>query len=523
MITTINTTQSKMKQLLIILITTLIFALTFISGTVFGQVHYVQKGLLRYGVKVQMGDRLLPLDSLSDGFNPETGEPINLVIPEGSGIGLEPAMVEETDMALIIDNEPPTYINRPSVKWNGISMSSSPGSQHSYTLVDEINLDTLRIAWTVGYAPVQLSDLYPAEFFKNYVAIQFQYIFESYPDTSMYNWKEKEYIGELNARGLPVNPSFPYSDNGLYFVIDQLTVDARVQLTGLHDKPQSYDPEDPFDLFLYEDLQPGDYEFIVWPYEGAPENVTLQYPFTILKPWWQETPAIAAFTLLAAVLIGGTFFAVYRNRQQRRTRDLEWSKQLTEAELKAIRAQLNPHFLFNALNSIQNLVSQDKNDAANSYIRKLSKLLRQVLSSSEKQFHELGQEMELTRLYIELEQLRYAFSSDVVVDDDVSESTLVPVMLLQPYVENAIKHGVASMEEKGKISVHVSRASGKLVIEILDNGPGLTEPNASSSGIHLGRERIRNLNNLYSGEASVEIKDRTDTSGVRVTITLPEE
>ncbi len=513
-----------MKQLLIILTTIISFFLSLFSGiTANAQVHYVQKGLLKIGMKVTLDERLLPLDSLSDGFDPETGIPLNLVIPEKSSLGVVTDSIGETDIALVINKQPPTYINRPAMRMNGFSMSSSPGSENSYEFIDQVNNDTLKITWKIGYAKVELADLYPSEFFKNYVALQFQYIFESYPDSSQYNWKSKAYIGELNQRGLPVNPSFPYSENGLYFVVDQLTEDAKVQLKGLHDAPQTYDPEDPFNLFLYEDLKPGDYEFIVWPFEGAPENVTLHYAFTILKPWWQQPMAIAGFTLLGAVLIGGGFFTVYRTRQQRKTQELKWAQQVTQAELKAIRAQLNPHFLFNALNSIQNLVSQEKNEAANSYIRKLSKLLRQVLSSSEKQFHELDQEMELTRLYVELEQLRYAFSAEIKVDDEVPGSALVPVMLLQPYVENAVKHGVASLGEKGKISVHVSRSSGKLRIEILDNGPGLTEPNESSSGLHLGRERIRNLNTLYSGEASVEIKDRTDTSGVRVTITLPEE
>lgn len=521
-----DTTTSTMKQLLIILITTIVFLLTLLLETTWAQVHYISKGQLKMGIQVTLDGRALSLDSLSDGFDPDTNIPQNLVIPEGSGIGIVPDSMAATDIALYVDSRDPVYISRPSrnnTRFNGFSMSSSPGTEHSYTFVDEDNYDTLHITWQVGYAPVMLADLFPADYFSNSVAMQFQYIFEDYPDSSQYKWSEVDYIRELNRRGLPVNPEFPYDENGLYFVVDELTDEARVQLKGFHESPQMHDPDDPYALFLYEDLAPGGYEFIVWPYEGAPENVTLRYPFTILRPWWQMPLPIAGFTLAGALVIGGGLFAMYRSRQQRKTRELQWTQQLTQAELKAIRAQLNPHFLFNALNSIQNLVSQEKNEAANSYIRKLSRLLRQVLSASEKQFQELEQELELTRLYIGLEQLRYAFSADIRVNEDVSGSTLVPVMLLQPYVENAVKHGMARMGEKGKITILVSRKAGSIVIEILDNGPGLSEPTADSAGLHLGNERIRNLNTLYSGEATVTITNREEQSGVRVCITLPEE
>ncbi|WP_373398468.1 histidine kinase [Algoriphagus halophilus] len=196
---------------------------------------------------------------------------------------------------------------------------------------------------------------------------------------------------------------------------------------------------------------------------------------------------------------------------------------MTEAELKAIRAQLNPHFLFNALSSIQNLVSQQKNEAANTYITKLSRLLREVLSASNSQFHELEQELNLIQLYLELEQLRFSFTSRIQISEQVSLHQLVPVMLLQPYVENAVKHGVAGMGKNGVIQIDIQQKDQLLLIDILDNGPGLSKPTTGSSGLHLSEERIRNLNKLYAGEASVDIKNREDGVGVQVRIKLPLE
>lgn len=505
-----------------ILLLVLIFRFSPISA--YGQIHFVQKGQMKIGIKVTLNDQVLDIDSLSDSFDPRTGVPSNLVIPEGSSLGfVTDSPGDDLDIALLIKNESATYYNQPNIIKNGFAMGSSAGSENSYVFIDKKRQDTLEITWQVGYSKVELADLYPAGFFKNYVARQIKYIFESYPDSSQYDWKSKEYIAELNDRGLPVNPTFPYSENGLYFVVDQLTEDAVVQLIGFHSEPQTFNPEDPFALFLYEDLKPGNYEFVVRPYENAPDSITLRYPFSISKPWWMESVALVLFTFFGAVILGLILFLYYRSAQRRKTRELKWAQQLTQAELKAIRAQLNPHFLFNSLNSIQNLVSQGKNDLANSYLRSLSKFLRRVLSVSEKQFHELDQEIELTELYLELEKLRFSFSSKIKVTNDVEPGCLVPVMLLQPYVENAVKHGVASKGEDGEIQILIVRDGEFLKIEILDNGPGLSEPNESSAGIHLGNARIKNLNHIYSKEASVEISNREDQSGVRVLIKLPIE
>ncbi|MEN2281477.1 histidine kinase [Algoriphagus sp. SE2] len=496
---------------------------TWNTKDVFGQTHKVEKGAIKLAIKVTLDDRILPIDSLCDGFDPLTKVPLNLVIPEGSSLGVIPDSMGPVDIALVVNNEAPKYINRPNNRSNGFSMSSSPGSENSYAFINETNQDTLKISWKVGYAPLQLADLYPAEYFKNYVALQIQYIFEDYPDSSQYDWGAVEYIENINERGIPVSPSFPYSDNGLYFVVDQLTEDAKVQLKGFHKEIQSLDTKNPFDLFLYEDLNPGEYELVVWPYEGASEAISLHYAFVIQNPWWKEAPALVGFGMGLVLVVGGIGFIFFRNQQKRKTKELEWSQRLTEAELTAIRAQLNPHFLFNALNSIQNLVSQEKNDLANSYILKLSKYLRRVLSISNKQFHDLEQEIELTELYLDLEKLRYEFSATVHVDSAVPVSTLIPVMLLQPYVENAVKHGVASLGKEGEIQVVFSRKSDFLQIEILDNGPGLKEANELSTGLELGKKQIQNLNHIYLGEATVEISNRMDQSGVRVLIKLPLE
>ncbi len=480
--------------------------------------HYIQNGSMRVSINVTKKGVDLPLDSLCDGFDPETNHPINLVIPEKSSI------VVSTDPSLnilsyMVNSQQPKYVNEPS-KGAGFSTSASPGSQNTYTFIDETTSDTLRIHWKVDYAKVELIDLFPAGEFTNYVSFQFQNLFEEYPKTSQYDWSQEEFISRIDERGIPIHPEFPHSRDDLFFVVENVTEEAVIQLKGYHQSPQLFDENNPFDLFVYVDLPDGTYEYVVRPFDGAPDSKSLFYSFTILKPWWFQESAIAGFTFLLTMIGVGISFLIYRRRQRKREQVLEWKQRLSEAELKAIRAQLNPHFLFNALSSIQNLVARKRNETANTYLTKLSRLLRNVLSASEHTFHELRSELGLIELYLELEKLRYPFDFQITIGEEVSLDTLTPVMLFQPFVENAIKHGVAG-RNGGKVELRVNSTPSTLIVEILDNGQGLATPNENSSGLQLSRDRIRPLNDLYGKEASIEIGNREDQNGVRVHITLP--
>jgi len=480
---------------------------------------FVGIGDLKVGIKVTKDDRIIPIDSLCSGFDPITQVPINFLVPEGSSVGFIYDSLRMTDLALEINNEPSKYLIKKE-KNTGFSRSSSPGSTNSFVFIDKLKNDTLKIEWKVGYDALELVDLFPSREFSDYVSYTMQNIFAEYPDSSRYNWDSVEYINNLDARGLPISPKFPYNTNGLYFAVSKITEDAFVQLKGFHNSLQQVDKENPYELFLYENLAPGNYEFIAKPYEDAPESLWLKYPFTIKKPWWKTNRAFLIYGAVSFALLYLIIIFIIVRVKNRKQRELKWKQQLTNAELKAIRAQLNPHFLFNSLSSIQNLVAQHKNESANEYITKLSRLLRQVLSSSERQFQELEEELQLIQLYLEIEQLRFPFAFEIEIDEAVDKNTLVPVMLLQPYVENAIKHGIAG-HTKGLITINIGSDQKQLLIIILDNGPGLSAPNGNSKGLELGKERLHYLNNVYAGEASVEIKNRTDIKGVKVQISLP--
>lgn len=197
-------------------------------------------------------------------------------------------------------------------------------------------------------------------------------------------------------------------------------------------------------------------------------------------------------------------------------------------ELNSIRAQLNPHFVYNTMSSIQNLILSDRSEQASQYLAELAGLMRAVLRQTKKGIISLEEELNTVRQYFKLEALRKSFAWNIKIDEDVDiHNTDIPAMLLQPYVENAILHGLKSKEMNGKIDLTIKRQNGNLDIYIQDNGIGIREALMNTQGgnhlgLQLNRERLKLL---YGEDAQVSVKDRTSfgskTSGTQVAISIP--
>jgi signal transduction histidine kinase len=196
---------------------------------------------------------------------------------------------------------------------------------------------------------------------------------------------------------------------------------------------------------------------------------------------------------------------------------------LAVAQLRALKMQLQPHFLFNSLNSISALIDEDR-DAAVRMVARLGDFLRMTLKNSGEQEISLGRELEFLRCYLDIEMLR--FEDRLAVELDIGPETVgakVPNLILQPIVENAIRHGVAQTEEHGRIEVQARRVDGMLRLQVADNGPGLSVPpnalNPSAEGLGLANTRAR-LQNLYGNAHRFELAEAPG-SGLIVTMQIP--
>jgi two-component system, LytTR family, sensor kinase len=228
-----------------------------------------------------------------------------------------------------------------------------------------------------------------------------------------------------------------------------------------------------------------------------------------------NAPLLLAWSLL--------YFGIryYRALGDERERALRAQSEAHRAQLQALRYQLNPHFLFNTLNAVSTLVVEKRTREAAGMIARLSDYLRATLEGSAESRVPLDSELDLARRYLEIEQVRFEDRLTVVYDVDPDVLGIpVPVMLLQPLVENAVKHAVAPCEEGGTIHIEAGRADGRLLLRISDDGPGLTAvQTASGLGIGLANTRER-LHGTYGDAAQLDLSEAPG-GGLCVEISLP--
>ena len=224
--------------------------------------------------------------------------------------------------------------------------------------------------------------------------------------------------------------------------------------------------------------------------------------------------------LLLAAIIGLIYYFRTKNKQKQELN----RRRIRELELRAIRSQMNPHFIFNALSSIQNLINRSANQEANKYLIDFSRLLRKVLATSEKKLVTLSDEIEQLQLYLKLEQLRFPFSYSLTVDENIQPDTIeIPGMLIQPFVENAVKHGIAP-RGTGEIIIRLSLHNQLLIIDITDDGPGLDTEANGGFGIRAVTNEFEILKTLYNTEIGVTIENRQEkeaVSGCHVRLSIP--
>lgn len=260
--------------------------------------------------------------------------------------------------------------------------------------------------------------------------------------------------------------------------------------------------------------------------------------FEIQKPYWQS----AWFIVLSFIIFSLIVFVIIRQVIKRIKRKEEEktriNKQLAEFQLTALQAQMNPHFIFNAINSIQTYILENEAQVAYDYLAKFSRLVRLVLNNAKEKSLTLEKELEVLNTYIELEQMRFEnkFEFELILDDKLDTYTIqVPPMLLQPYIENAIWHGLMPLKKlrKGKLKLEIKVADNLLQITIEDNGIGRERSieikktkEHKSIGMELTQERMDVLSNMPEyRNAKILVSDlhneNGEASGTRIEIFLP--
>ncbi|MEP7106391.1 MAG: histidine kinase [Ferruginibacter sp.] len=235
------------------------------------------------------------------------------------------------------------------------------------------------------------------------------------------------------------------------------------------------------------------------------------------------------------IFVGLISFIFYKRKRDAvaKKNEAEFKTEVADTEMKALRAQMNPHFIFNSLNSISDYIAKNDTQSADRYLGKFAKLMRMILENSEQKEVPLAEDLKALELYMQLEALRMnnKFSYEIIVDDLVDrEETMVPPLILQPFVENSIWHGIARKEGQGKILIYIKKEGEDMINCIVeDDGIGrqhwadikttLSKQEKTSLGMKITQSRIDILNKIKNTKAAVQLFDLAH--GLRVEVRLP--
>ncbi|MFL6618367.1 MAG: sensor histidine kinase, partial [Povalibacter sp.] len=240
--------------------------------------------------------------------------------------------------------------------------------------------------------------------------------------------------------------------------------------------------------------------------------------------WYEYLTGATTATYLLVCWMGLYFgFKSYEAMQIERESALRASALAQEAQLKMLRYQLNPHFLFNTLNAISTLIIDNRNSIANSAVSGLSEFLRYTLDQDPMKKVTVEKELEALNLYLNIERMR--FGSRLTIQHEIDEGVLemlVPSLVLQPLIENAVKYAISPREEGGKITITARCIANRLQLCVADDGPGLVESDRVSPrrgvGIRNTRERLQVL---YGTSGTLEVE--ANNPGLRVALSFPAE
>lgn len=348
------------------------------------------------------------------------------------------------------------------------------------------------------------------------------------------------YIRQLLAAGKTYdsrsNPEFVYHSGIIRLVYTAITFQSNQSLLYRYKMEQGDRQwhETKSEQQEFYNLNPGTYTILLCAKKyNSDWSEPVIFRFTILPKWYQSAWFILVCSLL---LLSGSFLVAYSIVKENK-RKYEVKRKIAESELRIIRLHMNPHFIFNTLNSLQLFIFRNKFAEVNNYISKFSQLIRWIMSYSDKQEISLKEDLDFLETYIELEQLRFEKTFEFVLQLDEAlnpEETRIPPLIMQPFVENAIKYGLSGRTEKGRLLLKLTRAEDFILVRVEDNGVGRDQvkkeqlqsyKKTESTGIKYTEERLKLLMKDAKLKVPLTITDLFDPSGkaigTRIELIIP--
>ncbi len=340
-------------------------------------------------------------------------------------------------------------------------------------------------------------------------------------------------LTELEEINLDYKQNFLTIEFGLMDILNSENLIFEYQMHGLRDDWISLGNRN---FVEFSHLNPGSYQLQIRQLSlGQDSNYSKKLRINIHPAFWQ-TLWFKIIIFASLILIGLSYIARKRMKMKNEFDEkLRFEKKLANVEMMALKSQMNPHFVFNCLNTIKLFVVENNTEKASRYISDFAKLLRMALNSSRIDMTTLDKELESVRLYMELEKMRFEHRFDYKISCPKGFDTSayeVPPMLIQPFVENAIRHGLLPLKSTGKLIIDIQKEPEYLIYNIIDNGVGRaasqkTKQNCQinqSLGMKITEDRLKLIKTLYGMETSIDIYDlETDghASGTKVIVKIP--
>ncbi len=280
-------------------------------------------------------------------------------------------------------------------------------------------------------------------------------------------------------------------------------------------------------------IPPGEYELQIEAkgIDGAISTTPLIIPITVSEAYWQTISFLVTFVFLVCLIGVGVSFYIVTNIKRREEAKTLMNSRLALSELRTLQAQMNPHFIYNALTSVQSFILGNEKDKASIYLARFAKLMRLTLDSSRSTTVNLQDEVKLLDNYLALEKQRTSdsFTYSITVDISLEEQEIMlPPLFIQPLLENAVKHGLSMVKTgHGKLSVSFENEAEELVVTVTDNGPGIENANTSNGTEHRSHatdiiyDRIKNFNQLYGYNIRLYYAPKGGIRGTKVYLYLP--
>lgn len=327
------------------------------------------------------------------------------------------------------------------------------------------------------------------------------------------------------------NEKISYNNNSLQFNFQLLSFNRskntilKYRLIGLDSNWNKIAPQ--VNYLKFSNLPHGDYNLQIL----AENKIKVEFPFSISKPFWLTWWFIVIEIIFGLLLI---FITIQITKFRLRKKQL-YKEKLILSQLTALRSQMNPHFLYNVLNSLQGLIYSKKINEAGTYVSKFSDHLRFTLNMSDKQEVTIKEEMESLNTYLELEKLRFGddFTYQLIKNNDVNDYLKIPTLIIQPFVENAVKHGLLNKKGEKKLLITFENITNNIKVTIQDNGIGRAasqkinekrKDKPSSFATNAIYSRVELINSQRKDKIKIDITDLYDNniaSGTKVELYIP--